>query len=101
MPKKMNPDHCPICGTLFTSVVCIGEDTDGMPSPGDAAMCKNCTAFLEYDDQLRVILMRNETIAELDDDIRLMLIRARHYYEAHPKAPVMESVDISDLKSES
>lgn len=78
---RLETDYCPICGAKLDAASLPGNIETPMPEPGDYTICAYCTAFLEYDNQLRVITMRNETLENLDDESRITLIRLRHYFE--------------------
>jgi len=66
--------RCPECGKLLDRAS-ICEGTPAPPEAGDLAVCFGCTAFLEYDADLRLRRLRDP--AGLPPELLRTLVRAR------------------------
>jgi len=72
---------CPICHHTIDAHTAL-EHEDATPSPGDMSLCGNCFVFLRYTDALQLEHFPDEFIFELPDEIRLVLVRARHHFQS-------------------
>lgn len=71
---------CPVCGKSMNAATPVaGEDGCDrvQPRPDDLTICAYCTAFLQFDAQMGLVLLNYEQIAELPADIRGALVRSR------------------------
>ena len=58
---------CPQCG--ITLGAASNADGDRLsPEPGSLSVCIGCQAILEFDDDLQLMTLTNETRAQLDDE---------------------------------
>ena len=77
---KIEAQKCPACNKLLDSIVCVSEETDESPSPGDYTFCSNCAELLIFDENIKHRpLTSKETekmvaefpnILQIQDDIR-------------------------------
>ena len=72
---KLAAQGCPKCG--YTIDACSGIDHNNGPQPEDLTLCINCAAYLQFDDELRLVMFTDEQLLDLDDETRLLLTRAR------------------------
>ena len=62
---KLNADKCPTCGTLLNAAT---PNTPGTkPKSGDYSICVECYSFLEYDENLKLLLIN---IQEMDSNLK-------------------------------
>ena len=76
---RLPEDKCPICRHHFEAHTCVAED--GGPSPGDMSVCRECFAFLQYREDLTLEHYPDEFILELEDDVRIELVKIRNHFQ--------------------
>lgn len=59
-------DTCPVCKKTLNAVTSIGEMYS--PKPGDVSLCTGCGVILEFDDQLKYMLVSDTAIQDLDPE---------------------------------
>jgi hypothetical protein len=69
---------CPWCGTELNAAAGI-SDKANTPTPGDLSICIKCAGMLCFADDLIPQKATLEEIADLDDDSRITLQRAREF----------------------
>jgi hypothetical protein len=74
-------DRCPKCGYLIDAATSIGKSPDDLPDPDDYSICLNCGALLEFDDKLRLHVVRDPQSAldNLPRDMREKVHKAQLY----------------------
>lgn len=54
--RRLPVDHCPACNKPLDAAASIsGEDVG--PQPGDVTLCIGCGTFLEYGEDMRLMLL--------------------------------------------
>ena len=72
---RMIAIDCPKCG--HTLDACTGIGHENSPSPGDLTLCIKCAAYLQFDDDLKLVTFPEEQLLDLDDETRITLTRGR------------------------
>lgn len=76
---RLPKDECPICRYCLDAHTSL--ETDATPSPGDMSVCAQCFAFLKYRENLTLEHFPDEFIFDLEDDIRLDLVKIRSHFQ--------------------
>lgn len=82
MEKKdytpMGNDNCPTCNyTIEVAAAAVGEHVT--PMPHDVSICLNCGEWLEYSDDMALIILTEKTRKELDKQQLITLRRATEF----------------------
>jgi hypothetical protein len=72
--SELTANNCPSCGRLLEAASMHAER---LAEPGDYSVCAYCGSFLQITEDMRTRLLTEEDVAEMPDDLRNMLIRAR------------------------
>ena len=68
---------CPDCKTELQYSSCVrGEGS--APKLGDYSICGECGAFLRFGEKQQVRILTEDEIVEMDDDLRMTMIRTRN-----------------------
>lgn len=67
---------CPVCKNPLDSAAPV-DGVFARPGEGDAIICVLCTSFLAFGEGLKLRAMTDSDVADLPDDIRIQLQRAR------------------------
>jgi hypothetical protein len=77
---RTTPTLCPTCGHKLDAAT--GLDHDHKPSPGDLSVCIQCGEILEFDEEIKLILISEGTIEKLDLETMEDLVRTRDAIKA-------------------
>lgn len=72
---QSDEDQCPVCGHTF-NVATIEGDQRG-PGPGDTSICFKCASYLVFGEDLKVHLMTEEELIDLDNQLLIELQQHR------------------------
>ncbi len=73
---KLVSSSCPFCGYQVDRATNPREPA-ASPKPGSLSMCLQCTSFLRFDQNLRLIALPQQEFKELPDELRDFLFRVR------------------------
>ena len=76
MNKSDNPSSCPECGKVLDCSTSVEFD-GAKPSPGDISICLDCTAILEFGENLELKRISNEDFSSLPENIKNSLKKVR------------------------
>lgn len=68
--------NCPSCDKRLDAASTL-ENDDIQPKSGDVSICLYCASFLTFTENLSIRLLTTEEIAELEDNIRIVLMKMR------------------------
>lgn len=74
--NKIPPITCPVCQHRHNSAVNISGPDDPAPIVGDISICIYCTAVLEFDKNMHLVRLTNETAKKLTVDQMRDIVRA-------------------------
>lgn len=66
---KKSEIFCPQCKTKLVAII--------DPDPADVTVCVNCTALLQFDDELKLKMLSIDDYDKLPQDIRKDLFKAQ------------------------
>lgn len=72
---RLKPSRCPECKKTLDAA--SGIDTDDSPTPGSVSVCHYCGTLLEFSPKLKLCRMKDDTLLDLDDSTRIMLLRVQ------------------------
>ncbi len=72
---------CPHCGYEMNAAS-NADGSDAQPEPGAISVCVNCQAILEFDVDLNLIALTDETRAEIDDEAMAMIEDVQEFLRA-------------------
>lgn len=73
--SRIVEQECKGCGHRVD--VAMALDGGYVPEPGDATVCCYCGTFMVFEEGLALRLMTEEDIAELEDGLRMDMVRMR------------------------
>lgn len=73
----MEDDYCPVCGTIISAATPIDPKETYSPIPGDISICVGCTAYLLFDDNLKLKTLTVAEMIDLPNDIFLEITTKR------------------------
>lgn len=68
-------DICPVCSYITNRAAAVDDQVP--PKPGDYSICFNCTSFVTFDDDMRIVLLTDNEIAQMPFDVVILLNRTR------------------------
>lgn len=81
MSTRLPDRYCPACAHLNDAVTEVREQgapsSPGDPSPGDLSLCIYCCAMLQFNEDLKFVILTPQAYLDLPDDARLLLAQAR------------------------
>lgn len=74
----MGDDFCPTCNyKIEVATTAVGEHV--VPNPHDVSICLNCGEWLEYSDDMALIILTEKTRKELDKEQLVILRRGTEF----------------------
>lgn len=70
---KMPEDYCPTCNERLDGVTSL--DANGMPDVGDISLCAYCGELLEFDEDMKLVLLTEEQWDELPQHSKNEMIK--------------------------
>ena len=67
---------CPFCSHVMDHATAVQGDR-ATPKTGDITVCTRCAGVLEFDDQMQLIHLRDETLRGLDAETWELVMRAK------------------------
>jgi hypothetical protein len=68
------PSPCPFCGAVLE----FASGSEGKPEPGVITICIKCAEVLEFDQSMKVIPVRQETLDKLSVDELIQVRNVRY-----------------------
>lgn len=77
------PLVCPHCKAVMNATTGIDEKGlhDSIPKAGDYSLCAGCLSFLRFDENVQLVSMNVEDVANMPDEERITLVKIRKMVE--------------------
>lgn len=71
---------CPYCGKVLDDATAVhGQGEKAKPTPGDVSLCIDCGGLIEFDQDCKLMKMRDETWKELDEPTQRTMKTAQSF----------------------
>jgi len=77
--------NCPSCSKKLDAASNL-ENENIQPKSGDVSICLYCASFLTFTEDLSIRLLTTEEVADLEDNIRIVLLKMRRIIELRQQA---------------
>lgn len=81
---KMPECYCPVC-TNFLDAATPCNNKDDFPKEGDITICAYCAAILEFDVNIKPMLLTKQTMSKMSQQELRNILGIAKYVKAHQK----------------